>query len=284
MKLSLLLGIGALALSSVTAQTAPQPAPAEPATDPVVDTEMRAMMEKIRNKLSTGVRTEDALKDELKEFDAFLAEHKGEKSDSVARANFMRAMLYLQVFQDYDKASKLFEQMRIDFLGLPAATAADEMLAKIKEQQASLSTFAGLKPGTTFPDFAEKDVAGHPMSVSQYKGKIVLVDFWATWCGPCRAELPNVIAAYQKYHDRGFEIVGISLDDNESQLKSFVTEHKMQWQQYFDGKRWNNKLSRKYGIESIPASFLLDREGKIVATDLRGDDLDTQLAKLLPKS
>jgi thiol-disulfide isomerase/thioredoxin len=94
---------------------------------------------------------------------------------------------------------------------------------------------AGLKPGVVFPDFNEKDLAGEPLSIAKFKGKVVLVDFWATWCGPCRGELPNVLAAYKKYHDKGFEIIGISLDRDENALKSFIKENGMVWPQYFDG-------------------------------------------------
>ena len=124
-------------------------------------------------------------------------------------------------------------------------------------------------------------MAGQPFSIASHKGKVVLVDFWATWCGPCRAELPNVIAAYQKYHAKGFDIVGVSLDEDKPQLLSFIKDQNMTWPQYFDGQRWENKLAVKYGIQSIPATFLLDGEGKIIGKNLRGDALEQALASAL---
>jgi thiol-disulfide isomerase/thioredoxin len=142
---------------------------------------------------------------------------------------------------------------------------------------------AALAIGVKFPDFNEKDTAGKPLAIANYKGKVVLIDFWATWCGPCRAELPNVIATYKKYHNQGFEIIGISLDQDQAKLTGFTKSMNMTWPQYFDGQGWGNKLAVKYGMESIPATYLLDGNGKIIGRDLRGDELTQAVAKALGK-
>ena len=123
-------------------------------------------------------------------------------------------------------------------------------------------------------------VDGREVELSKLAGKVVLIDFWATWCGPCVAELPNVLKAYETYHDKGFEIIGISLDQDKAALESFVKERGMEWPQYFDGKGWQNEISTKYGIQSIPAMWLVNKKGMVVNTNARAG-LAEQVAKLL---
>jgi peroxiredoxin len=138
-----------------------------------------------------------------------------------------------------------------------------------------------LAVGTTFPDFNEMDVTGQPLSIASHKGNVVLIDFWATWCGPCVKELPNVIATYQKHHAQGFDIIGVSLDQDQAKLTQFTKSKDMTWQQFFDGRGWGNKLAVKYGIESIPSTFLLDGDGKIIGKDLRGKALEQAVTSAL---
>ncbi len=123
-------------------------------------------------------------------------------------------------------------------------------------------------------------VDGREVDVSKLQGKVVLIDFWATWCGPCVAELPNVLKAYKELHPKGFEIVGISLDSDKAKLEAFVKKEGMEWPQYYDGKGWQNEISTKYGIHSIPAMWLVNKKGMVVSTNARGDLAET-VAKLL---
>ena len=139
--------------------------------------------------------------------------------------------------------------------------------------------------GKPFPAFSLPSVIepGKTITQADLLGKPSLVNVWATWCGPCVAEMPNVVAAYRKYHERGFEVIGVSLDKDEEAMKRFVKENKMSWPQFFDGQGWGNALAAKYGIQSIPATFLVDADGKIVAKDLRGAALEAELARRLEK-
>jgi thiol-disulfide isomerase/thioredoxin len=162
-----------------------------------------------------------------------------------------------------------------------------DYLAMIEGQLEARRIQNNLVEGTGFPIFDEKDVLGQPLSTSSLRGKVVLIDFWATWCVPCCAEIPNVVATFQKYHDQGFEVIGISLDSDRQILLDYTLKHKMTWQEYFDGKSepWENKLASRYGIaqSGIPMDFLLDGNGKIIGKNLRGEALPQAVAKALAK-
>jgi thiol-disulfide isomerase/thioredoxin len=256
-------------------------APARAADSPDVQSEMKALIEKVQKKLSAGEATEKSLAAEIKEFDAILARHSAEKSDAVAEVLIMKAMLYIEVFDEPSKGIALLEELKSKFPDTKQAKAVDQIVAGLRKQEAAKKIQAALAVGTPFPDFEEKDIDGKPLSISALKGKVVLVDFWATWCGPCVAELPNVLATYKKYHDKGLAIVGISLDQDKATLTSFIKERGMTWPQYFDGLVWSNKLAEKYGITSIPMTYLLGRDGKIIGENLRGDALGEAVGKAL---
>jgi len=142
-----------------------------------------------------------------------------------------------------------------------------------------------LKPGFTPFPLKGSDLAGKPVSFDAYKGKVLLVDFWATWCGPCVAELPNVVAAYGKYHSKGFEVLGISLDQANARpkLEAFIKEHNMPWPQVYDGKYWQSENAVAYGVRAIPFTLLIGKDGNIAAVGARGEDLAPAIEAALKK-
>jgi len=245
--------------------------------------ELKELITRLQDKLKDGKKTEADLAEEVKAFDELLAKHKGEKTDEVAQILFMKGMLYLQVFDNPAKGIAAIEQIKRDFPDTQQGKNADQVLASIKEQEESNKISRSLVEGAKFPDFDEKDVEGNPLSIGKYKGKVVMVDFWATWCGPCVQELPNVLETYKKHHQEGFEIIGVSLDKEKGKLTSFTEARKMTWQQFFDGKGWGNKLAVKYGVHSIPMTYLLDCEGKIIGKSLRGEQLEDAVVAAIAK-
>jgi peroxiredoxin len=273
MKIRIFLTLFSFLLASTSAGLA------QPLAD--VTAQLKTLVEKTNAKIQQGQTTEAGLAEELKGFDALLAAHSSQKTDAVAQVLLMKAALYLQIIQDMDRATALFEQLTKEFPGTRPASEAAQMLVGMESQREQMKIQAALKIGATFPDFEVKDLTGAPLSVARFKGKAVLIDFWATWCGPCITELPAVLAAYSRYKDKGFEIIGISLDRDEATLKRFIADRKMTWPNYFDGQEWKSPLAAKYGVNAIPATYLLDGEGRIVAKNLRGPALEQELARLL---
>ena len=152
--------------------------------------------------------------------------------------------------------------------------------AIMAEREASKATAVG----ATYTDLQQASPEGKTVKVSDYVGKnqYVLIDFWASWCGPCRAEMPTVVEAYTKFHDKGFEVVGVSLDNEKDAWVKAIEKLQMPWPQMSDLKGWESEAAAAYNVRAIPANVLIDKNGKIIAKDLRGEDLLNKMAELLP--
>ncbi|MGH8047826.1 MAG: redoxin domain-containing protein [Chthoniobacterales bacterium] len=270
----------ALAFSPVVLVMAADKAPAAAPTD--AKSELDSLVNRINEKVEAGgERTEQEFAGEIKEFDELLAKYKDEKSDVLAEAMLMKAGLYFQLLGDLNKAMPILKAIAKKYPDTKPGKTAAQYITAIAAQKEAMQNATPFKVGKPFPPFDEKDINGKPFSLAALKGKVVLVDFWATWCGPCREELPYVLAAYKKYHDKGFEIAGVSLDDNPEKLDAFLKLNGMTWPQYCDGQGFDSAMAVKYSVMQIPTTFLVDRKGILIAKNLFGFELDEAVARAL---
>lgn len=146
--------------------------------------------------------------------------------------------------------------------------------------QSFLAVAAKTAEGKTAPAFSMKDINGKMVSLADFKGKYVLIDFWASWCGPCRAENPNVVKAFEAYKAKGFTILGVSLDDNAEKWKAAIDKDHLTWTHVSDLSGWKNPVAKLYGVSAVPTNFLVDPSGKIIARNLRGAALEQKLKEV----
>lgn len=269
-----LLALGATLTVRAADEAAPAPAaaPAEaaPAEASPLMKDLQGLIEAISAKVKTaaGEVAPNDLATEMAQFDAIIAKYPEAKPEERAGVRWAKALLFLQVFEDYEQGAAIVRSFKTDFPSTEFAAKADEILAAIEKDRQTAELRNSLAEGAVFPGISGKSTDGAAVSTEALKGKVVLVDFWATWCPPCREEIPHVLAAYEKYHAKGFEVLAVSLDQDEAALKKYVEEHKMPWPQIYEGA---SELAEKFGVESIPTTFLIDAQGKIAAVNLRGE-------------
>ena len=185
----------------------------------------------------------------------------------------------VQLLTSYANA---FETAKVKALldKVPAAYSADKDIVALKEH---IATIEKTEVGQKFIDFAMNTPEGKEVKLSDFisQNKYTLIDFWASWCGPCRAEMPNVVAAYNAFKAKGFGIVGVSLDNNAEAWKKAIKDLNITWAQMSDLKGWSCEGAKLYGVRAIPATVLVDQEGTIVARNLRGEELAAKLGELL---
>lgn len=231
----------------------------------------------IFNMLGDTLLTDEQREAKLKEAEQLEAEYSAALKAAVKKniGNAVGIHLFKRTFYEnsVDENDALLQQ-------IPANFQSDEAIVKIKEMTEKQKRTA---VGTKFIDFEMKTPEGKAVKLSDYagKGKVVLVDFWASWCGPCRREMPNLVEAYAKYKGKNFEIVGVSLDQDAEAWKESIKSLKMTWPQMSDLKLWQNEGAQLYAVNSIPHTVLIDGEGTIIARGLHGDGLAEKLAEVV---
>jgi len=266
-----------------------------------------------KDSLSDAVITGSATQDELKRF---LASHKPLDEESENLNKLYKTMQEKKDKRATDSLEKVFDvfekkeqdfvktyaqqhpasyigafQVYVNFSYNPDAGQLDTIYAALdpkvqdsyygKKIRNVLDIAKKTAIGKQAPDFSLNNAEGKAISLSSFKGRYVLVDFWASWCGPCRRENPAVVSAYQQYHPKGFDILGVSLDDKKDAWLAAIKKDNLNWTQVSDLKGWQNSAAELYGIQGIPMNFLLDKEGVIIGKGLRGEDLEKKLSEFV---
>lgn len=195
----------------------------------------------------------------------------------------MIALKYLEPKENFELYESLAQKMQQANVNGKQAKAFINFVTMMKSEMAALANQVAIVEGSIAPDITLENTQGQTVSLSSLRGKYVLIDFWASWCGPCRQENPNVVRVYNKYKDKGFEIYSISLDDSRDKWIKAIQTDGMVWTNVLGKKNGSAPVAQQYSIQVIPTTYLLDKEGKIIAKNLRGQALEQKLGEILDK-
>lgn len=238
--------------------------------------EVAKIQEKYQSAMTNG-NSDEAKKAEI-DYNALVENNKVFTKNFVKEHNTSAVAAYITLLQ----LSSQIESAELDSIvnKFPQEISQSEHVIKLKEIADEMRKTA---VGVMAPDFTMNDPQGNPIQLSSLRGKVVMIDFWAAWCGPCRRENPNVVKLYQQYHDKGFEILGVSLDQKKEDWVEAIQDDQLTWLHVSDLQYWQNSAARLYSVSSIPQTFLLDQEGKIIAKGLRSEQLAEKLNELFPQ-
>lgn len=237
--------------------------------------EVMAIQQRYQSAMSSG-NTAEADKAKI-DYQALMDNNQVYSKNFVKEHSNSVVAAYITLYQLAPEAS----DAELDSIvkSFPAEIAESDYVKQLKQMIDERSKTA---IGAVAPDFTMNDQDGKPIQLSSLRGKVVLVDFWASWCAPCRQENPNVVKVYNEFHPKGFEILGVSLDRTKEDWLKAIADDKLTWMHVSDLQYWQNAAARLYGVNSIPMNFLLDKDGKIIAKGLRGADLEAKLKEIYP--
>lgn len=215
------------------------------------------------------------------EFKDVSLKHVEEHPKSYISLLFIKQFLNDPSF-DLARATKLYENLDPVLKNTREGKNIKKTLDGVKTaEKKNDNSAAAVEIGTVAPDFSAPNVDGKATSLKSAMGKLTLIDFWASWCGPCRKENPNVVALYKDFHAKGLNIIGVSLDESADKWKDAIAKDQLTWTHISNLKGWQDPIAQRYFVDGIPATFLLDEKGVVIAKDLRGDELRAKVASIL---